>query len=223
MDSFKANAFVFDVDGTLLDTEKISTQALCSIVEPFGGEFTWEIKKMILGMPASLWAPIVIRECGIEGKVLPENMGKQWVEYMNEHCHEADILPGALEVVQKAKEFGMPLACATSSYASQMKTKSANHPELFGLFDIIVTGDDAEVLNGKPNPDIFLVAAKRLGVKPESCVAFEDAATGVTAAHSAGMRVIAIPDPRIENPVFEEKSHEVLKTLEQFEPSQYFY
>jgi pseudouridine-5'-monophosphatase len=98
-----------------------------------------------------------------------------------------------------------------------LEAKIANHQEWFSLFQTIVTGDDPEVKEGKPAPDIFLVAAKRVGADPEKCLAFEDAPTGTVAAHAAGMAVIAIPDENMDKKLYPEAS-KILDSMEEFLP-----
>ena len=106
---------------------------------------------------------------------------------------------------------------ATSSKREMLEAKIANHQEWFSLFQTIVTGDDPEVKEGKPAPDIFLVAAKRVGADPEKCLVFEDAPTGTVAAHAAGMAVIAIPDENMEKKLYPEAS-KILDSMEEFLP-----
>ena len=106
---------------------------------------------------------------------------------------ECKLMPGVEKLTQLLAQEGIPQAMATSSDKDTLEAKIIHHREWFSLFQTIVTGDDPEVSEGKPAPDIFLVAAKRLGFPPKNCLAFEDAPTGTQAANSAGMAVIAIP------------------------------
>lgn len=116
----------------------------------------------------------------------------------------------------------VPFALATSSSAEMMDLKITDHRELFDLFNHKVCGTDKEVANGKPAPDIFLVAAKRF-VKPPTtadCLVFEDSPNGVTAANSADMQVVMVPDPRLSP---EKCSHatQVLQSLTDFKPEEF--
>lgn len=81
---------------------------------------------------------------------------------------------------------------------------------------MIVTGDDPNVTNGKPAPDIYLEAAKRLGVHPSECLVFEDAITGAQSGKSAGCNVVAVPDYRMEKEQFMNVSDEIINSLEHF-------
>jgi len=87
---------------------------------------------------------------------------------------------------------------------------------MFQSFQEIVTGDDPNVKNGKPAPDIYLEAAKRLGVHPSECLVFEDALTGAQSGKSAGCRLVAVPDSRMEKQSFLSVSDEIIEDLWQF-------
>jgi pseudouridine-5'-monophosphatase len=87
------------------------------------------------------------------------------------------------------------VAVATSSARAVYDLKTVHHRAWFARFDVVVTGDDPRIARGKPAPDIYLLAARELGVEPERCLAIEDAPAGVDAARAASMRVVAVPDP----------------------------
>ncbi|KAG5456971.1 MAG: pseudouridine-5'-monophosphatase-like protein, partial [Olpidium bornovanus] len=117
---------------------------------------------------------------------------------------------------------------ATSSHRAAFELKTARHGEIFSLFDAVVCGDDPEVTHGKPEPDIFLAAARRLPggpYVPSEILVFEDAHNGVQAALAAGMRVCWVPDPRaLDLPGGRDGghgAHEVLLTLEDFRPERF--
>jgi len=88
---------------------------------------------------------------------------------------------------------------------------------MFKHFQTIVTGDDKAVKNGKPAPDIYIEAARRLGVHPSECLVFEDAMTGVKSGNAAGCQVVAIPDPRMDKAVFSPMADAVLESLWHFD------
>jgi hypothetical protein len=101
------------------------------------------------------------------------------------------------------------MGIATSSRAASVDKKRSAHPRIFDAMEVVVCGDDPEVFSGKPAPDIYLVASKRLGVSPEDCLVFEDALTGVIAGKAAGMTVIAVPDPQYLTSQVSEKIDEL--------------
>ncbi|CAG8583740.1 2801_t:CDS:2 [Diversispora eburnea] len=99
-------------------------------------------------------------------------------------------MPGVLRLVKHLNAHKIPIVVATSSLRNNFKIKSSNNQELFSLFDDITCGDDPNVLNGKPAPDIFLAARAKAGNPPVSqCLVFEDALNGIQAARNAGMHV----------------------------------
>ncbi|CAM9216835.1 unnamed protein product, partial [Ectocarpus sp. 8 AP-2014] len=98
--------------------------------------------------------------------------------------------------------------------------KRQNHEGLFERMECVVTGDDPEVIEGKPAPDIYLAAARRMGIKPQECLAFEDALSGVRSAKAAGMLVVAVPDPRLDKaPFLEAGADSLLGSLGEWDPS----
>ena len=105
---------------------------------------------------------------------------------------QAAPMPGAPELVHHCAELGVPMALATSSSKAAVALKASPHPWL-ELIAVRVHGDDPQLNRGKPAPDVFLLAAKRLGVEPNQCWAFEDSPAGVQAASSAGCRVLVLP------------------------------
>jgi beta-phosphoglucomutase-like phosphatase (HAD superfamily) len=100
-----------------------------------------------------------------------------------------------LDLLSRLKAKGFPLAIATSSPKQSFDEKMVHHPEILAAMDAVVTGD--EVPNGKPAPDIFLEAARRIGCDPAACVVFEDSPLGIAGAHAAGAHAVALPDPRM--------------------------
>ena len=126
------------------------------------------------------------------------DLWKAWEEHLNEMCEQVEACEGAKELVSAIANCSpLPMAIATSSRYAGVNKKRKRHEEgLFEHITAIVAGDDPAVKNGKPAPDIYLEAARRLGVKPEECLVFEDALSGVKSGKTAGCQVVAIPDPR---------------------------
>jgi HAD superfamily hydrolase (TIGR01509 family) len=135
-------------------------------------------------------------------------------------------LPGVVALVDRLKELKIPIAVATSSFEEAFKLKIMNNKELFDKFDIIVLGDDPSVKKGKPAPDIFIEAARRLGANlPEDndkILVLEDAISGVQAGLNAGFKVVWVPDPNIDKnslQITDEQRQNVttLNSLEEFD------
>ena len=183
---------IFDLDGVLLDTEPLYTEATQRIVGDYGKRFEWSLKREMMGrnsleaaehLVRSLSLPISAAEFLQRSAPILESLFAASVE-----------LTGARALVQKLAERGVPMAIATSSSRRLYGLKSAHH-DWFGVFAAVVCGDDPRIKALKPAPDIFLVAAEDLGATPEQCLVFEDSIAGVEAALAAGMQVIAVPDP----------------------------
>jgi len=135
---------------------------------------------------------------------------------LGELCLGVRACPGAAEAIASFQRRGIPTAIATSSYADSVQKKRRGYPSIFAGMTI-VTGDDPKVLNGKPAPDIYLEAARRLGVPPEECLAFEDSLLGARAAKAAGCALVVIPDERIEKDDFRGVADEVLDSFQSFD------
>src|SRR5690606_10242863 len=125
----------------------------------------------------------------------------------------APPMRGARELTTHLAGHGIPQAVATSSSRESLARKVMAHGEWFEVFETVVIADD--VAHGKPAPDIFLEAARRLGASPASCLVFEDAPIGVEAALAAGMQVIAVPEPGHEHRVA--GAHAVIEHFEAFD------
>ncbi|XP_039502496.1 probable pseudouridine-5'-phosphatase isoform X2 [Drosophila santomea] len=217
----KVTHCVFDMDGLLLDTERLYTVATEMILEPYGKAYPFEVKEQVMGLQTEPLARFMV-----EYYDLPMS----WEEYARQQranteilMRNAELMPGAERLLRHLHANKIPFCLATSSGADMVELKTAQHRELFGLFNHKVCGStDKEVVNGKPAPDIFLVAAARFGVPPKAsdCLVFEDSPNGVTAANSAGMQVVMVPDPRLSQ---EKTSHatQVLGSLADFKPEQF--
>lgn len=113
------------------------------------------------------------------------------------------------------------MAIATSSRMSSVQKKRYSHENIFKNMSEIVTGDDPTVKNGKPAPDIYTEAAKRLNVHPKDCLVVEDALQGVLSGKAAGCHVLAIPDPRMDKEEFRGVADVVLGSFWEFEGSRW--
>lgn len=218
-----AAAVVYDLDGTLLDTENLAWDAINAVVQQFGveGGITWDTRVKLLGLPGPTWAEIVLDESGLQGRLSPTELLADWHAHLEQLIAQlSSRLPGVDQLVGVLERAGVRQAIATSSTADAVRAKRANHESVFDAMDAIVSGDEVPAGRGKPQPDIYLMAAERLGVRPEDCFAFEDSLSGVRAARAAGMTVIAVPDSRLDVALFEEAAHQVLPSMAAFDPLQ---
>ena len=197
-------AFVADLDGTLLDFEGASHVALNTAAEralgpaPSDGWVSWSLHAEILGTKEEDWSRKLIRSFGAtEEQLAPNELVRLWHEEMDKAYAEMPLMPGALEMLRGLRKSHpqAKFAIATSSTRTNFERKMAFHPEVVEFMDVVVTGD--EVARGKPNPDIFLEAARRLGVRPDRAVVFEDAPAGVAAGKASGAYVVGVLDPRV--------------------------
>lgn len=183
-------AVIFDLDGVLVDSERTWDEVRRAVIAENGGRWTAEATRAMQGMSTPEWARYLVEELG--AKLAPERIAQIVTEEMARRYAEAPpVLPGAAATVRTvAKRY--PVAIASSSPPVLINA----FLEATGLTGIVrVAVSSEEVAGGKPAPDVYLEAARRLGARPESCAAVEDTTNGLRAALEAGMTVNAVPNP----------------------------
>jgi pseudouridine-5'-monophosphatase len=183
---------LFDLDGVLLDTERLYTEATQTIVGRYGKTYTWAIKRDAMGRDALISARIVLERLGVP--IDAQEFLAERTAILETAFAQCRAMDGAEAFVHALREQGTPMAVATSSDRRLYDLKVKGHP-WFAHFGAVVCGDDPRVRAKKPAPDIFLTAARELRAEPSQCLVFEDSLAGVEAALAAGMRVVAMPDP----------------------------
>jgi pseudouridine 5'-phosphatase len=209
---------IYDLDGLLLDTEPLYTKAHQIVAARYGKVFDWTVKSKMIGLRAQDSAKIMI-----EGLQLPLSIPEYLDErksLLEELFPQAEPLPGAVRLTNHFHKFAVPQAVATSSDRYYFELKTKRHSKWFDIFQCIVMGDDPEIKHGKPAPDSFLTAAKRMKAAPEHCLVFEDSPPGIKAAHAAGMTAIAVPDPHMDRAAYP-NAHEILGNLNEFDPARW--
>lgn len=182
-------AVIFDLDGVLLDTESLYTQASRRVVERYGQSFSLALKSQTMGRDARDGAALVIDELKLPLDV--DDYLSQRRAHLVELFVDVPALPGARQWVDIVRKASLPVAIATSSSRSLCELKWASHSWIQSISPI-VCGDDAAVKRLKPAPDIYLEVARQIKMKPADCLVFEDSPAGVQAALRAGMQVVAI-------------------------------
>jgi len=183
---------IFDLDGTLLDTEPLYTDATQRLLNPYGHTYTMELKKKCMGGDSRRSAQMTIDEYTLPLSV-DEYLAEREVHLLELFPTSPEI-PGAGEFVTRLMRSKLLLGLATSSHKHLCDIKLENRTWK-SAFRSIICGDNAAVKKGKPAPDIFLACAAALDLSAGDCIVFEDSPTGIKAARAAGMRVIAVNGP----------------------------
>jgi HAD superfamily hydrolase (TIGR01509 family) len=182
-------AVVFDLDGVLLDSEQLWDETREQLAKERGGRWHDRAQRDMMGMSSREWSRYMHETIGLPES--PEDINREVVERLAAAYREQlPVIPGAREAVERLAA-RWPLGLASSSNRELIDLAL----ELLGvgrLFKATVSSE--EVARGKPAPDVYLEAARRLGVDPAHTAAMEDSHNGILAAKAAGMRVIAIPN-----------------------------
>lgn len=185
------HAIIFDLDGLLIDSERLSQRSWSEVMAEAGYFLSDDIYRQMIGRTEKDVKAILQQAYGRDFPF--EEMYKRREKRFFEII-EQEGMPqksGWKELSDFIQQHGVKTAIASSTYR-QLAEKKLKAAGLLSFFEVIVTGD--EVPHGKPAPDLFLKAAQRLGVLPSECVVLEDSEAGIQAAQSAGMRCIHIPD-----------------------------
>jgi HAD superfamily hydrolase (TIGR01509 family) len=182
-------AVIFDLDGVLLQTEELWDEVRERFVRERGGRYDAAAQRAMMGMSSLEWSRFIHEELGVPDS--PEAISAEVARLLEARYRERlPLIPGAVEAVRRLAT-RWPLGLASSSNRSLIDAAL----ELSGLAELFrVTVSSEEVARGKPSPDVYLEAARRLGVAAGRCAAIEDSHSGIRSAKAAGMRVIAIPN-----------------------------
>jgi HAD superfamily hydrolase (TIGR01509 family) len=183
-------AVIFDLDGVIMDSEQRWNGAKEALVRETGGRWREEAPSVMMGMSSSEWAAYLRDELDVPMHV--DQISREVVRRMEDGYRKAlPLLPGAGEAVRSlAARWPLGLASSSNREIIDLVLELTRFGE---EFRVTVSSDEVE--RGKPAPDVYLEAARRLAVEPARCVAIEDSSNGLRSAHAAGMAVIAVPNP----------------------------
>ena len=185
------DAVVFDLDGLLLDTEQLWDEVRETLARQRGGRWHERAQRDMMGMSSPEWSRYMHEVIGLPDA--PEEIAAEVVRRMEDRYRERlPLLPGAREAVERLAA-RWPLGLASSSNR-ELIDLALELGDLARFFRATVSSEEVE--RGKPAPDVYLEAARRLGVDPARAAAIEDSHNGIRSAKAAGMRVVAIPNPR---------------------------
>jgi HAD superfamily hydrolase (TIGR01509 family) len=183
------DAVVFDLDGVIIDSEELWDEVRENLARERGGRWSAQAQADMMGMSSTEWSRYLHEVVGLPES--PEEINREVVRRMlGRYSDHLPLIDGAVDAVKRLAA-RWPLGLASSS-----NRELIDHVlELSGLASCFkVTVSSEEVERGKPAPDVYLEATRRLGVEPSRSVAIEDSASGIRSAHAAGMHVVAIPN-----------------------------
>ena len=189
-------AVIFDLDGVLADSEPWWNQIDAKLLAEHGVGYRGEYHRNVLGVSYRLAVEFYKNAFHISASV-EELMRRRGEIATDFFANRVGLFPSAKTTLEQLREMRLQLAVATSSVSASARP-FLDRTGIRSLFSVVVTG--GEVRQGKPHPDIYVRAAKKLGISPEACLVIEDALAGIAAGKAANMRVAAIPDRRFVDP-----------------------
>jgi HAD superfamily hydrolase (TIGR01509 family) len=203
-------AVIFDLDGVLADSEPWWNQIDAKLLAEYGVSYRGEYHRNVLGVSYRLAVEFYKNAFHISAST-EELMRRRGEIATDFFANRVGLFPSAKMTLEQLREMKLPLAVATSSVSASARPL-LDRTGIRSLLSVVITGD--EVQQGKPHPDIYLRAAKKLGISPEACLVIEDSLAGIAAGKAANMRVAAIPDRRFVDPQeYEKEANYLLGSL----------
>ncbi|XP_044315995.1 probable pseudouridine-5'-phosphatase [Drosophila rhopaloa] len=212
---------IFELDGLLIDSERLRTECVQKILEPYGHTYSFDVKMRCMGKPDAEQAELIVNTFN-----LPFSRSEFEAQHeLQSHSKLGFIrlMPGVERLLKHLDGFNVPMAIGCGSCRDSYRIKTRRHSRLFEVFHhVVLSGSDEEVKEGKPAPDVFLATASRFEDSPEpsKCLVFESSLVGMEAALAAGMQVVLVPDPLVSIRASAPATLR-LRSLEGFKP-QYF-
>jgi len=202
-------AAIFDMDGLLIDSERIIMQACIIAAKRVGITYTQAEYVELIGRAGPDSTRIMVEQLG---GVQNFNQVMQGLDaQLAEHNHTFSLKSGVLPLLKHYQRNNVICSVASSSPIHHISHR-LSQVDVFDYFSHITSGQ--EVALGKPNPDIYLLAIKKLGISPDDCIAFEDSENGARAAIAAGLKVVVVPDLKEPSDYVREHCHQVITSLE---------
>ena len=204
------NAVLFDMDGLLLDTERIALATFVEACRVHHFEPDVAVYLKCIGTKDTRTREILLEGYGKEFPFQP--VYDLWRRKYSEETSTKPIplKAGALDLLHRLEEEGLKRAVVTST-RQESALQKLSHTEVLGFFDFVIGGD--QVLNGKPDPEIYLTACGKLGEEPGMCLALEDSDNGVLSATRAGLTVIQVPDLKEPSGEVKALGHKIVRSL----------
>lgn len=184
-------AVLFDMDGVIFDTEKVYLDIWTKVFKKYKYKLEPDVYISVMGTGRKNVMKVFTDNYGQDLPILDMYKEKDEMLFQVIEAGQVPLKEGAMEIIKSLKNNNFKIALATSAKRDRLN-KQLKMGKLEGMFDTIVCGDD--VINGKPNPEIFLKSAENLSVNPENCAVIEDSAAGIKAAHSGKMIAIHVED-----------------------------
>ncbi len=210
-DCLKYGAVIFDLDGTLIDSEPVFKAVAKDAARDLDRCFTDELYLSLVGLPNAEVASGIVDAFGQDFPLddFVNRFESRWLAHVSEHG--IAVKPGAHGLLDRLCDLSVPYAVATSTPRERAQL-SLNLAGIGDRFDHVIGGDEVE--NGKPAPDIYLKAAKTISTAPTECIAIEDSAVGVRAASAAKMYTIMVPDLKTPDAETRELVTKVLPSMD---------
>lgn len=206
-------AAIFDMDGLLVDSEPIWTEAAQQVMQKVNFKLTHALKLQTTGLSIKLFLEFCYK---IQPWYTPtsQELERDILKLAHKNILDnAVAMPGAIDIVQKLKKQGLKLAVASASHMELIEGV-LKRLEIIDYFDTWHSGELEEFT--KPHPAVYLSTAAKLGIQPDECIAFEDSFTGLRSAHAAGMITICVPTMEVYNDPKFDLAHYKITSLDKY-------
>ncbi|MFC2021066.1 HAD family hydrolase [Chloroflexota bacterium] len=212
MDGMEYQAVIFDMDGLLIDSERIALSTFVEACRENKFEPDINVYNKCIGTTSYKTKEILLNGYGNEFPF--ETISELWEKkYHDEVLNKpVPLKTGVLSLLQHLEKEGVKKAVVTST-DQELALRKLTNAQIVPFFDFVLGGD--QILHGKPNPEIYLTACRKLGEEPTNCLAFEDSDNGVLAAYEAGLTVIQVPDLVEPSEKVKALGHKIVKSLDE--------